>query len=241
MELTLGTPASPHCQGFAAAGLGFQTQTVVLWPERTWVSVGHPNIRETPPALGSTQSAAPVDVQMDELQPILQRLKKAPFLRWAPSLTPGLLRAPCLPPSSLSLSPGTDAVAPPRRRSSRTHRAWRIRMKLRTVTFMHKTWHGDGGTAGPRQPPAASSRRPGAWPGVAAGLPSGEWAIPGGPGDGQPLEPWTCPRACTGCGRGSGDAWPGDGGSAVSVASDPPSLAPNPLPIPLSHPCSLTG
>lgn len=173
---------------------------------------------------------------MGELQPIPQRLKRAPFLRRVPSPTPRALRVPCLPLSSLS--PGTDAVAPPRRRSSRTHRARRVRMKLRAATFMHKRWHGDGGTAGPRQPPAASSRQPGACPGAAVGLPGGEWAAPRGPGDGQPLEPWTCPRACTGCGHGSGDAEPGGGGSAVSVASDP--LAPlPPCPLPCPHPCWL--
>lgn len=153
---------------------------------------------------------------MDELQPIPQRMKKASFLRRVPSPTPGTPQAPCLPLSSLS--PGTDAVDPPCHRSSRTHWVRRVRMKLRAVPFMHKRWHGDGGTGVPRQLPAASSRRPGAWPRAAVGLPSGERAVPGGPGDGQPLEPWTCPRACTGCGHGSGDAEPGGGGSAVSVA-----------------------
>ena len=182
------TPSAPvpsHCQGPAAAGLGFPTQAVALWAGHAWVSAGLPDILQSLLALGSS-------------------------------------------------SPGTDAVAPPRHRSSRTHRAQRTGMKLRAVTFIHKTWHGDGGTAGPRQPPAASSRRAGAWPGAATGLPSGERAVPGGPGDAQPLEPWTCPRACTGCGRGSGDAGPGGSGSAVSVAAGPPLPSP-PFPAPCPH------
>lgn len=105
---------------------------------------------------------------------------------------------------------------------------------------MHKTWHGDRGTAGPQQPPAASSRWPGAWSGAAAGLPSGQRGVPGGPRTGQPLKPWTCPRACTGCGHGSGDMGPGSGGFAVSVASYPPApLPPFPLPCPLR--CWLAG
>jgi len=65
-----------------------------------------------------------------------------------------------------------DALCPlRRRRSSRTHWAQRNRMKLRPITFMHKIWRGDTGTAGPWRPPAASFRLLGAFPGAAVGLP----------------------------------------------------------------------
>lgn len=182
--------------------------------------------------LGPTPCSAPVDLKMDELQTVPQRMTNARFpdRHFPPPQEHCTL--PC-PPELLS--PGMDAMASPRRRSSRTLQAQRIRMKLRAVSLMHKTWHGDSGTAGPRQLPAASSRRPAAWPGAAAGLSGGEQAVPGGPGDGQPLGPWTCPRACTGCGRGCGDVGPG-GGSAVSVASHPSRHRP---PFPLLCPCPL--
>lgn len=119
-----------------------------------------------------------------------------------------------------------DALSPLRRRrgSSRTQQAQGIRMKLRPVIFMHKTWRDeDAGMAGPRQLPTAFSPLPGASPGAAAGLPGWEKGVLGGSGDGHCLEPWTWPHAYSGCGRGSVDAGPGDGGSAVSVASDPSS------------------
>ncbi|EOA98724.1 hypothetical protein Anapl_13677 [Anas platyrhynchos] len=110
-----------------------------------------------------------------------------------------------------------DALSPlHRRRSSRTQQAQGIRMKLRPIVFMHKTWRDeDAGMAGPRQLPTAFSPLPGASPGAAAGLPGWEKGVPGGSGDGHCPEPWTWPHACSGCGRGSVDTGPGDGGSAV--------------------------